>query len=144
MKKLILLAFVALAGVACGDTGDTFYVTEGAQPQTATITVNANEWRWLNNGEQAYYWVVKPAPIITNNVFRNGMVQMYYTFTDDGTPIRQPLPYTMWLREDDVFYSETIEFDFEQGYVMIRYIISDFMPFDNGLGSLNFRLVVVN
>ncbi|MCL2561291.1 MAG: hypothetical protein FWE10_03085 [Rikenellaceae bacterium] len=145
MKKLILLAFVALMGAAaCADKGDTFYITEGAQTQTATITVNANEWEWFDNGEQAFYRVEKSAPIITNNVFRNGMVQMYFSFTDGGLQVQQPLPFVSWIAYGDIIYSETIDFDFWQGNVMIYYKISDFIPFDNGPGSLSFRLVVVH
>ncbi len=137
MKKLLLLAVMALAAASCQKKVENYYE---APRYTEKFTVSTGEWDKLDDGSAWFH--NRTLPALDQDAVDKGLVAIYVG-VEDG--MQQPLPYTRYKYDenDDVIYAETIDFTFKRGVFTLFYTTSDFVyPHNGPLGRWDFRLVV--
>lgn len=134
-KFICLLAFAA-ALCSCTKEYPT-YVTEEYNTyyslNTVVINVKASDWEYSNIDNNNYFCVTVDMPEITKSVCQTGLVKMYRVYDDfDRTGgVQAEMPFSRHIEEptesgDWVFYTESLDYEFEQGKITIFYTQSDF------------------
>ena len=137
MKKIVflILSIVLLAG--CEES------TNGVQIQTISVTVNADEWQYTQEGvndqyNNNYFYAVISMPEITENVFDYGEVKAYavYDRWNIETACKQQLPFVLHKEEVNnlgewYYYTETVDFTYGIEWAMVNYTRSDFLYEDS-------------
>ena len=92
--------------------------------------------------EDMYHYAKVEMPQITENVFRNGLVQVYRVIESNDRVYYAPLPATLTdFNDEGELYSLLIDYDYTVGEVYIYYTIMDLSTFDNP-GEHKFRVAV--
>jgi hypothetical protein len=144
MKKVLVL-FAVLAGMAsCGDNGS---VTPDV---TLWYTVLERDWTLVGGPDDigSYYECVFDVPRLSENVYNNGLVFVYYEYNDNGTWVLTPLPYTYYdiivSRGIEYPYAAAYSYDITPGTIAFRLTYSDFLTGQYAPpASSKFRLTLV-
>ena len=78
MKKVLISLLVMFTLASCGNT----YYVDGAQLKTITVTVDANDWQYTQQGvddkfNNNYFYKTIDIPAISRVVFDKGEVKAY-------------------------------------------------------------------
>lgn len=140
MRKLLntLALLTVIAAMSSCERYTRVVVDETAVQNvgTVTFTVRQSDWEYSNLDNNNFFSVRVKMPEITRDVFNYGMIKVYraYDFNADGSntsAYQIELPY---VRHHEVLvgkdlwadYTETVDYDFEIGYITIYYTVSDF------------------
>ena len=119
-----------------------------------SIQINLPQQAWqysaINNNN--FFFATVDMPEITQAVLDKGLVKMYRVFdTTSGNAAQMEMPYTRLAEEavgedEWVFYTETVDYEFSKGQIIIMYTVSDFnYELDEGFipETMKFRCVVM-
>jgi len=138
MKKLLIFTtLLAIMFSACeGPMGPAGPMGPQGQPgdesywYTTSFTVNSSAWRLEGQPDElnSYFYYDKAVPQLTNNIFNGGIVLLYLQAANN---IKNVMPYVLHLGDEDhlgeFFWTQTYDYDFEQGNIRIYVTYSDFM-----------------
>jgi hypothetical protein len=123
MKKLSLLALLALLFVSCGDE-----IIQTVEPNTFTSTyrIYANEMIEREDPAGTYFEHSLREPNLTNEIFDYGILQAFLYYEKDGRSTLCPLPFSDFLiAEDGYQWEEHFTVEFQPGIIKFIQKISD-------------------
>lgn len=139
MKKSILLLIAALALMSCegpegpmgpaGAPGAKGRDGESVGWYTTSITVDASEWKLDGDPDDlnSYFYVYKPLNMMSNYIYKYGTVISYI---QTGEGIKNGMPFVLHLGdyngEKEFLWTETYDFDFDDGGIGFYVTYSDF------------------
>lgn len=133
MRKLLFFLFAAALLFGCqgqeGPMGPMGIPGEGTNWDVTEWTVSSNQWK-LNgtvNGGNSYYYCELVDPKLTPFIASSGNVAVYlYTNTTSSGRIQTPLPYVSHYTDGKAAWTETYDFDFAPGSIVVYVKYSDF------------------
>jgi len=131
MKKALFCLFAVLFLCACqGPQGPQG--PKGDGPNWKIYEFSVSQWYYTDFKDNNFYYFIKEVPSLTNNVFLDGNVQVYYIYRDsNGELVQRTLPYVLHMYETvdgKVNYvTRTTDFEYGVGWVQINVTDSDFM-----------------
>ena len=137
MKKLLSLIFLIPLLLSCE-------INQQNQIESVNVSVRQVDWHpsVAGDGTNLFYFCTVNMPEITQNVYSNGIVQVYYTWNNLTSQGQQPLPYVM-NHESATNYKwlQTVDFEYSPGTITIYSTRSDFIA--EIPSAMNFRIVVM-
>lgn len=106
--------------------------------KVVTLTINQEDWYYSNIDNNNYFYCEFDMPEITEKAFDEGLIKMYRVYdydTYDATQIEMPYVRLNEFCAGDVdgdgyddwgFYTETVDYQFNIGSLMVCYTTSDF------------------
>lgn len=130
----IAVAVFSLAVTSCQTKLQPVYYTEyNNDIETVLINVAKTDWSYTNTSSNNYFYASVNMPEITESVFDTGLVKMYRVYNFDKTTASQiELPfvrhseYCDYVTGNWLFYTETVDYEFYIGKMLIYYTASDF------------------
>lgn len=140
MKRLSFAFIIALAAILSSCTGapglDGRDGRDGKDGlgviNSVLINVKQSDWMYSDQPNNNYFYATVTMPEITEKAFKMGMIKMYRSYdfgTTNATQIEMPY---VRLNERNVggnewvFYTETVDYQFNVGSLTIYYTASDF------------------
>ena len=165
MKKVVFIFLSAVLLSACkGPMGPQGPVgPQGAQGEGVNWKIvdlnnvgsQSSPWDYSNFKDNNYYFAKFDVPALTSFVFSDGNVNGYILLNENGQTIQHSLPYVLHkemlihnneTNQDELyFYTETVDFDYGIGFVMIKVRDSDFAYEDDVTivpDQMSFRIVM--
>lgn len=143
--RILMISAALLLSTACHKEYD------GPSMRSVKINVAENAWQYSGVADNNYFFATVQMPEINAAVFKQGLVKMYRVYDwDKDNAAQTELPFVRLneLENTDgewIFFTETIDYQFEPGQVTIFYTTSDFnyelVSFNPG--PMAFRCVVV-
>lgn len=117
--------------------------------QNVTINVGKDKWAYSYELDNNFFYARVKVPELTRDAVKGGFVKMYRVYSNgkqEEMPYVRPIEYE---REEGVwfFYTETVTYEFEEGWVTIYYTASDFeYEIDETIvpEAMQFRCVILN
>jgi len=139
MKKVLISLLVLFTLASCGNT----YYVDGAQLKTITVTVDANDWQYTQQGvddkfNNNYFYKTIDIPAISRVVFDKGEVKAYLVQDRRSSYYARKhlLPYVLHKEElinnnNWIYYTETVDCTYGIGWVEFNFRASDFAYEEN-------------
>lgn len=129
------MAALMMIGSAC----TKYYTVEKTQiiretgPEVKIIDINVpkTSWAYSKQEDNNYFYATINMPEIDYNTFRDGVVQVYRIYDENTANATQVILPCVRHREEPVgddwyFFTETIDYEFKLGKLIICYTASDF------------------
>jgi hypothetical protein len=142
MKKLLLLAAVAIFAVACNE-GDVT-LGEDLKVRSVEVPVQARDWVGVDAPDGFYFMATVRTSVITRYACDHGTVNAYMIL-DGGA--QSSLPQTRHFIKyaenpaDDYMWTRTIDYEFSPGEITFFCTDSDFPLDPERPGAMYFRVV---
>ncbi len=136
MKKLLLISSILVVLVSCETTT---YIERPVNfnRKIIDIKVPATAWQYSNKADNNFYFAEISVPEITKDVYDNGIVAMYIEYSNsDGSMSLGAMPSVRHKEYNKngtwVGYTETIDYEYSVGKVVIYVTYSDFATTNPG------------
>jgi len=128
-KNLLGLLVMLFAFVSCeGDQGPMGPPGPGTYWKIVWVTVEANEWQLVDDGDGPYFMCEKNVSELSNDIYEEGNTFCYLVIRpNQSNEVQTLLPYKIDLLEKpDYAWTETISWDFMPGSVAFYVQYNDF------------------